>query len=75
MLVFTLNTGQSFHIGDNIKVTVLETRGSNGQVRVGIDAPREIQVHRDVVYQQLMDANQSARRSGAASLPALPKAS
>jgi len=45
MLVITRNMGSSFTIGDDIKVTVL---GINGrQVRIGIDAPKHVEIKRD----------------------------
>ena len=47
MLVLTRNEGQSILIGDGIKVTVVSTKG--GQVRFGIEAPREITVLREEV--------------------------
>lgn len=45
-------------IGDDVVVTVLEVRGD--VVRVGIDAPRSIQVHREEVYRELQAANAAA---------------
>ncbi len=45
-------------IGNNIVVTVLEVRGD--QVRIGIDAPRSIQVHREEVYRQVASENRAA---------------
>ncbi len=47
MLILTRRVGESVHIGDQVKVKVLTVRGN--QVRLGIDAPREIQVNRDEV--------------------------
>lgn len=58
MLVLTRREGESIVIGSNIVVTVIEVRG--GQVRIGIDAPREIQVHRDEVYEQVRQENIAA---------------
>lgn len=51
MLVLTRRVNQSIMIGDNVVVTVLEVRGD--QVRLGIVAPREIDVHREEVYRAL----------------------
>jgi carbon storage regulator len=50
MLVLSRNVGDSIRIGDDIKITILE---NDGQVRVGIDAPREVKVHREEVYQRI----------------------
>ncbi|HZJ26184.1 MAG TPA: carbon storage regulator CsrA [Acidimicrobiia bacterium] len=51
MLVLTRRANQSIMIGDNVVVTVLEVRGD--QVRLGIVAPREIDVHREEVFRAL----------------------
>jgi carbon storage regulator len=58
VLVLTRRTGDSIVIGHRIVVTVLDIRGD--QVRVGIDAPREVQVHREEVYRQLVAENAAA---------------
>jgi carbon storage regulator len=51
MLVLTRNVGTSIIIGDAVKVTILGTKGN--QVKVGIDAPRDISVHRNEVYDRI----------------------
>src|SRR5680860_554396 len=51
VLVLTRRANQSIMIGDNVVVTVLEVRGA--QVRLGIVAPREIDVHREEVFRAL----------------------
>ncbi len=51
MLVLTRNMNQSIIIGDNIVITVLGVRGN--QVRFGIDAPKEISVHREEIYNRI----------------------
>lgn len=56
MLILTRKTNESIRIGDQISVTVLDTRGS--QVRLGIDAPKEIQVHREEIYQRIQGEEQ-----------------
>lgn len=48
MLVLTRNAGQSVIVGDNIKITVITTQG--GQVRLGIEAPKEMAVDREEIY-------------------------
>lgn len=50
MLVLTRRIGESFLIGSNITVTILGIKGS--QIRVGIDAPKDVEVHREDVYQR-----------------------
>jgi carbon storage regulator len=58
MLVLTRRSGESVMIGDDVVVTVLEVRGD--VIRLGIGAPRDIQVHREEVYRELQAANQEA---------------
>ncbi|GAA2516298.1 carbon storage regulator CsrA [Pilimelia columellifera] len=58
MLVLTRRPGESIHIGDEVIVTVLETRGD--VVRIGVRAPRVVQVHREEVYRELQAANRAA---------------
>lgn len=66
MLVLTRRVGETIVIGDDIVVTVLEVRGD--QVRIGVRAPRSVQVHREEVLRQLEVENAaavaSARRAG-----------
>jgi carbon storage regulator len=52
MLVLTRKAGESIVVGDDIVVTVLEIRG--GQVRLGVEAPRDISVHRSEVQHQVV---------------------
>ncbi len=66
MLVLTREVGQSIIIGNNIKITIVQVRGE--QARVGIDAPREIPVHRLEVFEELQGANTSASNTGTADL-------
>ena len=58
MLVLTRRVGESVVIGDSIVVTILEVRGD--VIRVGIDAPREVKVHRSEVYAAIEEANRAA---------------
>jgi len=58
MLVLSRRTGESVVIGDNVTVTVLEVRGD--VVRIGIDAPRSVAVHRAELLEQLESANKEA---------------
>ena len=61
MLVLTRHVHQSIVIGHDVVVTVLEVRGD--QVRLGITAPKEIQVHREEVFAALTAANRQAATS------------
>ena len=58
MLVLTRRAGESLMVGDDVVITVLEVRGD--VVRLGIRAPRSIQVHREEVYRELQAVNQEA---------------
>ena len=75
MLVLTRRKNQSIVIGDDIVVTVLEVKGD--QIRLGITAPRDVQVYREELLSALKEANTSAVLSeGAAPMaPPAPPAS
>lgn len=51
MLILTRRKGESLMIGDDISVTVLGVRGT--QVRIGVNAPRDIAVHRQEIYDRI----------------------
>jgi len=51
--VLTRKRDESIIIGDNIKITVVEVRGD--QVKIGVDAPRAIPVHREEVYREIQE--------------------
>ena len=50
MLVLTRKLNESIYIGDNIKITIVNDGSRGGGIRIGIDAPREIAVHREEVW-------------------------
>jgi carbon storage regulator len=58
VLVLSRRTGESIVIGNDVTVTVLEVRGD--QIRLGIDAPRDVKVHRQEVYEQIAEANRAS---------------
>lgn len=58
MLVLTRRAGESVMIGNDVTITVLEARGD--VIRLGIQAPRDIQVHREEVFRELQAANREA---------------
>ncbi len=58
MLVLTRRPGESIVVGQDIVITVIEIKG--GQVRIGIDAPREIDVYREEIYEQVRQENIAA---------------
>ncbi|TAJ95905.1 MAG: carbon storage regulator [Gammaproteobacteria bacterium] len=51
MLILTRRVGESLMIGDDVNVTVLGIRGN--QVRVGVNAPKDIAVHREEIYDRI----------------------
>lgn len=63
MLVLTRRAGESIVIGDDVRVVVLDVRGET--VRLGIEAPRSVQVHRAEIYAAVQAANAAANAPGA----------
>jgi len=53
MLILTRRVGETLIIGDDVSVTVLGVRGN--QVRLGVDAPKDIAVHREEIYQKIQN--------------------
>ena len=62
MLVLTRQRNQSIMIGDDIEIIIVDIRGD--KVRVGINAPSSIPVHRQEVYEAIKDANVEAASAG-----------
>lgn len=63
MLILTRRVGETVMIGDNVTVTVLGVKGN--QVRLGVNAPKDVSVHREEIYERIKqegsgDSNPSA---------------
>jgi len=61
MLILTRKLGETIAIGDDIKITFLDFSGK--QLRMGIEAPRHVPVHRGEIYQAIREQNQQAATS------------
>ncbi len=64
MLILTRKSGEQIAIGDDIVITFLEIKGT--QVKVGIEAPRHITIHRQEVYERVREENMAAASMTAA---------
>jgi carbon storage regulator len=57
MLIVTRRVGETVMIGDNVTVTILGVKGN--QIRVGVNAPKEVAVHREEVYNEIHGESQT----------------
>jgi carbon storage regulator len=66
MLILTRRVGETLMIGDEVTVTVLGVKGN--QVRIGVNAPRDVAVHREEIYERIKreqaESNGAGRVSG-----------
>jgi carbon storage regulator len=58
MLILTRKLGENIRIGDKIRIVILDIKG--GQVKLGIDAPPNIAVHREEIYERIREENRRA---------------
>lgn len=64
MLLLTRKLGENIRIGDDVKITIVEVKGNH--VKLGIDAPPSIKVHREEIYERIQQERQRAAREGQA---------
>lgn len=72
MLVLSRRVGESVVIGDDVTITVLEVRGD--VIRIGIDAPRSVAVHRAELLAEVADTNTEAASPSAEAVASLTEA-
>lgn len=61
MLILTRRVGETLMVGDDVVITVLGVKGN--QVRIGINAPKEISIHREEVYNRINQSQDAAQNS------------
>lgn len=72
MLILARKIGEAIKIADEITITVMEIKG--GQVKIGVDAPHHITIHRNEVYERILAENLKAAREAPLDLSTLAAA-
>ncbi len=61
MLILTRRTGEALIINDNVTVNILGVKGN--QVRIGVDAPKEVPVHREEIHKRIQEERAAGTRT------------
>ena len=72
MLVLTRKVGQTITVGDDIRITIMEGRGN--QVKLGVEAPKDVTIHRQEIYERIQQENVAAAKAKVADLASITKA-
>lgn len=64
MLLLTRKLGENIRIGDDVKITIVEVKGNH--VKLGIDAPPSVKVHREEIYERIQQENRRNQAQGPA---------
>lgn len=70
MLILARRINESIVIGDDVRVSVIDIKGD--QIKLGIEAPRDVKVYRQEVYEAIQEENREAARSAAARTASTP---
>lgn len=62
MLILTRRVGETLIVGDDVTITVLGVKGN--QVRIGVNAPKEVSVHREEIYQRIQREKEGGQGGG-----------
>lgn len=72
MLVLSRKKDEVIVVGDNIEITIVDVRGD--QVKVGVNAPRSVSIHRKEIYDAIQNENRAAAQSSGMQMGALAEA-
>ena len=71
MLLLTRKLGENIRIGDDVKITIVEVKGNH--VKLGIDAPPNVKVHREEIYERIQQENRRAQAQQGGGAPETPE--